>query len=134
MLFPGGLDQAPAGFGLAGEVGEEGSVAEPEDFVGENDFSSGTGVVLGVELNRQGAVIYDMKSIDDVVEAVFHRGAKEGVARGQAVVIGSASVEKSAAPAGRLPGRVRDVLAEVARKGLGKGLERDLGPAGRRDL
>ena len=54
--------------------------------------------------------------------------------RGGPVVVGSAGIEKLAAGAGDLPGRVRDVLAKVTRKGIRELFERDLGPAGRRDL
>ena len=54
--------------------------------------------------------------------------------RGGPVVVGSAGIEKLAAAAGDLPGRVRDVLAEVTRKGIRQLFERDLRPAGRRDL
>jgi len=54
--------------------------------------------------------------------------------RGGPVVVGSAGIEKLAAAAGDLPGRVRDVLAKMARKGIGELFERDLGLAGRRDL
>jgi len=39
-----------------------------------------------------------------------------------------------AAAAGDLPGGMRDVLAEVMRKGIGQLFKRDLGLAGRRDL
>lgn len=107
---------------------------ELEDLVGENDFSSRGAVVLCVELDRERAAVHDMERVDDVIEAVFDRDLEESVARGQAVVIGPAGVEKLAAAAGHLPGGMRDVLAEVARKWLGKRLEANLGPAGGRDF
>ena len=54
--------------------------------------------------------------------------------RGSPVVVGPAGIEKLAAAAGDLPGRMRDVLAKVTRKGIGQLFKRDHGLAGRRDL
>ena len=54
--------------------------------------------------------------------------------RGGPVVVGSAGIEKLAAGTGDLPRRVRDVLAKVARKGIGELFEGDLRLAGRCDL
>jgi len=133
-LGPGGLDESPARFGLAGEVVEKGRVPELEDLVGEDDFAGARAVVFGVEGDRQRAVVDDVESVDDVVEAVFHGGLEEGVAGGGAVVVGSAGVEEGAAAAGDLLGRVGDVLAEVSGKGIGELFECDFGLAGRRDL
>lgn len=91
-------------------------------------------MVFFVEADRKRAAAHDVEGVDNVIKAVSDRGQKELVARRGAVVIGAAGVEKAAAAAGHLLGRVRDVLAEVARKGLGKRLEGDFRPAGEREL
>ena len=54
--------------------------------------------------------------------------------RGSAVVVGSAGIKKPTAGTCDLPRRVCNVLAEVARKGIGQLFEGNLGLTGRRDL
>ena len=90
---------------------------ELEDLVGENDFSSRGVVVLGVETDRKGAAAHDVEGVDDVVEAASDRRRKKLVARGGAVVIGAAGVEKLAAPADHLLGKWAMCLQRWHEKG-----------------
>lgn len=76
LLFPGGLDEPPAGLGFHNQVTRKGRALELENLVGEDDFSGAGGGIRCVEADRQFAVADDVKSIDDVIEAVFDRGLK----------------------------------------------------------
>lgn len=74
VLLPGGLDETPARFGFFCKVSKKGRVLQLEYLVCEDDFARTGAVILGVELDRKGAVIDDVEGVYDVVESVFHGG------------------------------------------------------------